>query len=574
MATKSKRSRHTRTEKTSSAASGKTDAALRPVSAPRVDSRTATRHIRTCAAECLGAEARAALHALARAVRRGTGTPRRCASLAAAVAACLDETSHTESDRWAVVEAATWGLSRLVRSRRHVADSSGRDLERLVAAARAAIATLAERDTRPARFAIVLSRLFGDVEVCRDFGATAAAAVIEEIGRLVTAEGAVVLTGSAMVVDRVDRWAGIRATAAALGGPVWGDDVDRRWVAATAAAMRLLGPGGRRVSGSELVSGRAVLLDSLGSAAGKRLRRTAQLLRRGAAAAGCRAALLGPDLHDPAAATAIIRTGWGRDAVRVLLEYRDVVPHLEIVAGDRSLVEGPWEWGTTVGGRSLDAEGAWTVSGWESDRKAAFLEIAAPLAGGLRIERQVVVLRRQKVVLLADAIVPVDGKASAADAGITHQSAVRLAAALEAEPATETREVFVYDGGMRLMALPIALNEWRGPGSGDLTVADRKLGLTQSGHRRLYAPLWLDCEPRRIGQPLTWRQLTVADTRRNLPSHQAAGFRVQAGPEQWLLYRALDVSRNRTLLGCNVSSGFLLGRVKRSGEVARTVEIE
>jgi hypothetical protein len=59
-----------------------------------------------------------------------------------------------------------------------------------------------------------------------------------------------------------------------------------------------------------------------------------------------------------------------------------------------------------------------------------------------------------------------------------------------------------------------------------------------------------------------------------LPAHQAAGFRVQAGLEQWLLYRALDVPRNRTLLGCNVSCEFLLGRVKRSGEVARTLEIQ
>ena len=55
---------------------------------------------------------------------------------------------------------------------------------------------------------------------------------------------------------------------------------------------------------------------------------------------------------------------------------------------------------------------------------------------------------------------------------------------------------------------------------------------------------------------------------------EAVGFRVQAGDEQWLLYRALDVPRNRTLLGCNVACEFLLGRIKHSGAVARTVEIE
>jgi hypothetical protein len=54
----------------------------------------------------------------------------------------------------------------------------------------------------------------------------------------------------------------------------------------------------------------------------------------------------------------------------------------------------------------------------------------------------------------------------------------------------------------------------------------------------------------------------------------AAGYRVQVGHDQWLLYRALDEPRNRTLLGCNVSCEFLLGRIGRSGAVKRLVEIQ
>jgi hypothetical protein len=128
---------------------------------------------------------------------------------------------------------------------------------------------------------------------------------------------------------------------------------------------------------------------------------------------------------------------------------------------------------------------------------------------------------------------------------------------------------------MRFMALPLALPEWRTAGRVGLEASASGLVLDQEGRGgRLYAPLWLDCDASRIGEPLTWRQLTVADTRINLPRHQAAGFRVQTGTEQWLLYRALDVARNRTLLGCNVSCEFLLGRVKKSGEVSRTLEIQ
>jgi hypothetical protein len=124
------------------------------------------------------------------------------------------------------------------------------------------------------------------------------------------------------------------------------------------------------------------------------------------------------------------------------------------------------------------------------------------------------------------------------------------------------------------MALPLALPEWRVAGRGGFDATADGLTLEQQGAVRLYAPLWIDCDARRIGKPRTWRQLTVADMRTILPPHQAVGYRVQAGLEQWLVYRALDVPRNRTLLGCNVSCEFLLGRVKRSGEVARTLEIQ
>jgi hypothetical protein len=176
-------------------------------------------------------------------------------------------------------------------------------------------------------------------------------------------------------------------------------------------------------------------------------------------------------------------------------------------------------------------------------------------------------------VLLADAIT-----AAAPPFGtpLRIESGVTLSVGLEAEQAEETRDVTVYDTAMRLTALPLALPEWMAaPASGRIEAAHGSIVLRQESEGgRLYAPLWLDCDPTRSGRPLTWRQLTVADTRHNLPRHQAAGFRVQVGLDQWLLYRALDQPRNRTVLGCNLSCEFLLGRVRPDGTVARTLEIE
>ena len=274
-------------------------------------------------------------------------------------------------------------------------------------------------------------------------------------------------------------------------------------------------------------------------------------------------------VHDAAAGVAIMRTGWDRRSVRVMLDYRHPVPRLEIAVGDRLLVDGPWQCEVWADGRAVEPEAGWSVSCWESDRKATFLEITAPLGGGRQIERQVVVLPRDRVVLLADAVT-----SSAAPATLRYRGSLALAASLDSQSAPETRDVVVSDTRPRMLALPLALPEWTSGGGGEFRAESGTLVLEQQASHRLYAPLWFDCDPRRIGRPLTWRQLTVADSRVILPRHQAAGFRIQEGLDQWLVYRALDAARNRTLLGCNVSCEFLVGRVRKSGEVSRTLEIQ
>jgi hypothetical protein len=536
-----------------------------------VTSREAARRIRRLADVGDTLDGRDRLRALATRVRKGGRDTQRMTFIEAAIGECLDDASQAESPlaRWLACEGATWALAWMARTRR-AGGSAGRLLERLVGQARAAQALLATGDTLPARFVLTLARLFRDIEACRCLEDGAMATVAAEIDRLVSPQGVVNVTGSTAMVERVVRWTTVRETALATGSLAWNDATERRWKAAATVAVRLLGGRGRVLAGAGQMPDcfTAPLVQAVEEMGGRR-GRTVAVLRRGRVP-GRR--VLGCDLHDPTAACAVLRSGWDRDSVRVSLDYRHAVPRLEIAVADRLLVEGPWQWEAWFEGRSLEAEGAWTVSCFESDRKAAFLEIVAPLAGGRQFERQVVVLRRERIVLLADAIT---GPASPPPADLRYRSVVPLAPALDADVAEETREVCVFDTSTRFMALPLALPEWRTAGRGGLEASGSGLVLDQQGRGgRLYAPLWIDCDPSRVGRPLTWRQLTVADTRINLPSHQAAGFRVQAGIEQWLLYRALDTPRNRTLLGCNVSCEFLLGRLKKSGEVARTLEIQ
>jgi hypothetical protein len=580
---------------TTASSSGAAEPQVEATRAPaKVGAGPASRRIRGLADLSESLDVRRRLRRLARQIERGTHDVQHMTFIEGAISDCLDDAAASASDRerWLSCEAATWGLAWMARTKR-AGGSAGGLLERLVKSARTAQPALTAGDTLSARFALTLARLFCDIEACRRLDGDATRALADEIHRLVSAEGTVGLRGSASVIERVVRWCLARDVALATGSLPWDATTEESFTKAVATAVRLLGGQGRLLVGAGRLP--AAFSDPVLAAAAecdrKRLRRTAEAVQSPGTAGGRgkdeakQQKRLSRDLHDAAAAVAIIRSGWERNAIRVLLEYRDAVPHLEIAVGDRLLVDGPWQWRASKGGRPLDVEGPWTLSCWESDKKATYLEIIAPLAGGLQIDRQIVLLPRDRVVLLADAITqrPSDASADtlpeplrshAAGGGLRVESVVPLAATLESEQADESREILVYDTKPRLLALPLALPEWKAAGRGGFAATADGLAIDhQAAGSRCYSPLWLDFETRRQGRPLTWRQLTVADTRQNLPSHQAAGFRIQEGLEQWLVYRTLDEPRNRTVLGCNISCGFLVGRIGRTGVVERAIEI-
>ena len=569
-----------------------TEATRQPQAPLSVKSREVASRIRRLANQSESIDTRRRLRQLAEQIAHGSRTVQGIAFIEASLGECLDEAGLATQphEQWLSCEAATWGLAWLARTRR-AGGSAGALLQRLVKMAQSAQALLRGTDTGPAIFILALSRLFCDIEACQCLELDVTHSLEEEIDRLVSAGGAVSLavssvagylnTGSAAVVQRVSRWTAVRAIAVQTGNSLpWNASTDERWSAACEMALRLLGAGGRILSTSGKLP-KALsepLLDAALVSKKKPMCRTAEAICRAAAPRANVPVkkLLPRDLHDPTAAVTIMRTGWSCDSVRVSLEYRDATPRLEIAAGDRLLMEGLWHWHVSLNGQLLDAEGPWSVSCFESDRKASFLEIIAPLAEGLQIERQVVIVPKDRIVLLADAITVRPGGTYAERGALTYEGTTPLAMSLATETAAETREIIAYDTGMRFMAMPLALPEWSSAaalGACDLTPQGIRLRQQATGSR-LYAPLWLDCDSSRIGSPLTWRQLTVADTRMNLARHEAVGFRVQAGHKQWLLYRALDKPRNRTLLGCNLSCEFLLGRIGGRGNVSRTLEIQ
>jgi hypothetical protein len=90
----------------------------------------------------------------------------------------------------------------------------------------------------------------------------------------------------------------------------------------------------------------------------------------------------------------------------------------------------------------------------------------------------------------------------------------------------------------------------------------------------LFVPIWIDLKRKRMEKPLTWRRLTVVEERQIQRADRAVGYRVQIGGKQWLFYRSLAPRANRTVLGKNLCTEFLVARFDGNGDCDPILEIE
>ncbi len=274
--------------------------------------------------------------------------------------------------------------------------------------------------------------------------------------------------------------------------------------------------------------------------------------------------------HSEWAAAAVLRPDWSRSGQRLTVLYPGQSLKLELACGKDILWSGPWELNVRLDGETLVPDSDWEQLCWVSDEDVDYLELQIDLAGDVCVQRQMLLGREDHFLLLADAVLgPRSGK-------LEYRGCLPLCPEISFSEADETREGFLVGSKRRASVLPLALPEWRCDRRlGELSQTGRGLELRQSTQgRRLYAPLWFDLDRRRTGRPLTWRQLTVAESLVIQPPEVAVGYRVTTGKDQWLIYRSLAEKANRTLLGHNLSTEMLVGRFDRSGEVEPLIEIE
>jgi len=269
------------------------------------------------------------------------------------------------------------------------------------------------------------------------------------------------------------------------------------------------------------------------------------------------------------AQVAIFRRSWKPREPLLACSYAKDQVTLEIAAGAETLFSGTWTGSLKIDGQTLAVLSPWREVCQISDKDVDYLELELQLERGFKIQRQMCLGRKERFVYLCDSVLGYDS------GRLSYEQQLPLASGISAEQDAEMREITLTGKKPRARVLPLALPEWRSEQrQGELRVGETSLTLTtHTVGRNLCSPLWIDLDPQRHGKPLTWRALTIAENRVICPADVARGWRVQIAERQWLVYRALGGQGNRTILGHNMISEFLLAQFK-DGKTTNLVEIE
>jgi hypothetical protein len=291
--------------------------------------------------------------------------------------------------------------------------------------------------------------------------------------------------------------------------------------------------------------------------------------------------------HSDVAGLVAMLPEWDVRRGRTFIDYSDEVMQIEIMGGRRTIFRGPLHTTIELDGVSQHPKGGWQSTCEYTDDDIHYLELEQPFSGGVVLQRQFMVVRDDRCVMVSDTVLPAQfnpnatasSNASVRDADETPNPYGSLADVqikcvtrfpicedVAAIPDEQTREVYFHDNKRRAMMLPLPAAEWRiGPTEctaepSDTENESNSVIVTTSGVGAVYSPMWFDFQSRRFHRKRTWRTLTVADELQLIPRNIATGFRIQIGSEQWMIYRSLFGRRPRSVLGKHLVADFFAGR--------------
>jgi hypothetical protein len=274
----------------------------------------------------------------------------------------------------------------------------------------------------------------------------------------------------------------------------------------------------------------------------------------------------------------VVLGGSGRRADRLTIAGDGVDIEIELAVGGRALVAGVVQTALSVGGESLDTRGDWQTVCRHADDDGDYLELQLCLSEAVRIDRQVLVSRREQFAFLADAVVVKQNGPVVPQAGtIEHRLGLLPADRIMLKFDATTREARLQTKGCTARVFPLALPQDRVRSTaGNFCEQGGRLTLTQVGAGRgLFAPLMFDWHPHRRRAKAEWRSLTVTESGKVVAPECASAHRLRLGKRHVLVYRSLAATDEaRALLGHHTRYETVVGTFETSGNVAPIVMVE
>ena len=271
----------------------------------------------------------------------------------------------------------------------------------------------------------------------------------------------------------------------------------------------------------------------------------------------------------------ILQSRWRTGAEKIAVWADAARMHLEIGA-KQPLISGSFWPAITHDHRALSPIGVPQTNCWYADDDVQLLELQVNYEQGMQLDRLVLLAVHDRCALVADTLT------GATNGALGYQLNLPLAAGVELDQETETREHYLRVGGkIQALAFPLAVPEWQAErtphsfGAAELP-SGQVLQLSQQHQATgLHAAVWFDLDPRRCIQPRTWRQLTVAKDLTVQPGDRAVAYRVRSGDEQWLLYRRVDPAMNcYSALGRHFNCELFFGKLDPNHTLRELAKID
>ena len=274
-----------------------------------------------------------------------------------------------------------------------------------------------------------------------------------------------------------------------------------------------------------------------------------------------------PTEHSEWSELATMRTTWQPAAARLAVRFPRNALSAELAVGKQIVLSGNVMPSVRIEGNPLHVESEWEEVCWETDDDMDYLELECDLSNGWKIQRQFLLARRDLFAFTADVLF------GPTVSSIKYHRRLPLVDGVVLEQPDETTEAMILGDKQLGTVIPISLPEWQSAQrESRLRVEPARLEIATRA-RSLYAPLFYDLDPARRRKALTWRQLTVAEELQPVSPEVAVAYRVQIGKKQWVIYRSLDKPGNRTFIGLNLISEFLVARFKSDGEIEPLIDV-